>query len=51
MLLKRITLLLALLAPTLAARANRIFIPMDNTQKECLKAYGLCYWALSKQLE
>jgi hypothetical protein len=51
MLLKRLTLLLALLAPALAARANHIFIPMDNTQKECLKAYGLCYWALSKQIE
>jgi len=51
MLLKRIALFVALLAPPLAAQANRIFIPMDNTQKECLKAYGLCYWALSKQLE
>ncbi len=43
--------LLALLAPALTAQANHIFIPMDNTQKECLKAYGLCYWALSKQIE
>ncbi len=51
MLLKRLALLLALLAPTLAVRANHIFIPMDNTQKEHLKAYGLCYWALSKQIE
>ncbi len=51
MLLKRLALLLALLSPTLAARANHIFIPMDNTQKEHLKAYGLCYWALSKQIE
>lgn len=51
MLLKRLALLAALLAPTLGARANHIFIPMDNTQKECLKAYGLCYWALSKQIE
>jgi hypothetical protein len=51
MLLKRLALLAALLAPTLAARANHIFIPMDDTQKECLKAYGLCYWALSKQIE
>ncbi|QKG56321.1 asparagine synthetase B [Hymenobacter sp. BRD128] len=51
MLLKRLALLLALLAPALAARANHIFIPMDNTQKEHLKAYGLCYWALSKQIE
>ena len=51
MLLKRLLLALALLAPALAARANHIFIPMDNTQKEHLKAYGLCYWALSKQVE
>ncbi len=51
MFLKRFALLLVLLAPALAARANHIFIPMDNTQKEHLKAYGLCYWALSKQIE
>ena len=51
MLLRRLLLALALLAPALAARANHIFIPMDDTQKECLKAYGLCYWALSKQIE
>jgi hypothetical protein len=51
MLLKRLALLAALLAPALGASANHIFIPMDNTQKEHLKAYGLCYWALSKQIE
>jgi hypothetical protein len=51
MFLKRLALLLGLLAPTLPAFANHIFIPMDNSQKECLKAYGLCYWALSKQIE
>lgn len=34
-----------------AARANHIFIPMDNTQKEHLKAYGLAYWVLSKETE
>jgi hypothetical protein len=52
---KRLSFLLVLLAgwlaPTLSAYANHIFIPMDNTQKESLKAYGLCYWALSKQIE
>jgi hypothetical protein len=51
MFLKRLALLLGLLAPTLPAFANHIFIPMDNSQKEHLKAYGLCYWALSKQIE
>jgi hypothetical protein len=52
---KRLSFLLVMLAgwlaPTLSAYANHIFIPMDNTQKESLKAYGLCYWALSKQIE
>jgi hypothetical protein len=51
MFLKRLALLLLVLAPTLPAFANHIFIPMDNSQKEHLKAYGLCYWALSKQIE
>jgi hypothetical protein len=51
MLFKRLLLALLVLAPTLPAFANHIFIPMDNTQKEHLKAYGLCYWALSKQIE
>ncbi|NML64440.1 asparagine synthetase B [Hymenobacter sp. RP-2-7] len=51
MLLKRLLLALVLLAPALGARANHLFIPMDETQKEHLKAYGLCYWALSKQIE
>ncbi|RZK32498.1 MAG: asparagine synthetase B, partial [Hymenobacter sp.] len=51
MFLKCLALLVVLLAPALAAHANHIFIPMDNTQKEHLKAYGLCYWALSKQIE
>jgi len=51
MLFKRVALLLGLLWPARLVLANHIFIPMDNTQKECLKAYGLCYWALSKQIE
>ncbi|MFD2785486.1 asparagine synthetase B [Hymenobacter rubripertinctus] len=37
------------LAP--AAWANHILIPMDNTQKEHLKAYGAAYWLLGKQVE
>ncbi|AHJ97985.1 hypothetical protein [Hymenobacter swuensis] len=35
----------------LAGWANHIFIPMDNTQKEHLKAYGAAYWLLGKQVE
>ncbi|MBO3270797.1 asparagine synthetase B [Hymenobacter defluvii] len=46
-------LLLAVLwvgAPV-AAWANHILIPMDEAQKEHLKAYGIAYWLLGKQVE
>ena len=49
MLLKRL-LLFMLLALPLAARANHVFIPMDNTQKECLKAYGVAFWLLQREV-
>jgi hypothetical protein len=50
-LLARLTLLLTLLAAPLAsAWANHIFIPMDNTQKEHLKAYGLAFWLLQREV-
>ncbi|MBG8554056.1 asparagine synthetase B [Hymenobacter guriensis] len=42
-------LLLTLLP--LAARANRVLIPMDQTQKEHLKAYGIAFWLLTRQVE
>ena len=42
-----LTLLLTL--PALAARANHVFIPMDNTQKEHLKAYGVAFWLLQRE--
>ncbi|OWP62101.1 asparagine synthetase B [Hymenobacter amundsenii] len=39
------------LAWPLATRANHLLIPMDKTQKEHLKAYGVAYWLLGKQVE
>ncbi len=33
------------------ALANFLFIPMDDTQKNHLKAYGITYWVLQKQAE
>ena len=33
------------------ARANTLLIPMDEEQKNHLKAYGLAYWALTKEVE
>ncbi|WP_373281632.1 asparagine synthetase B [Hymenobacter lutimineralis] len=35
----------------LAARANHVLIPMDQVQKEHLKAYGIAFWLLTKQVE
>ena len=50
-LLARLALLLALLvAPLASAWANHIFIPMDNTQKEHLKAYGIAFWLLQREV-
>ena len=31
--------------------ATRIFIPMDKTQKNHLKAYGIAYWCLQREVE
>ncbi|MEQ9438535.1 MAG: asparagine synthetase B [Cyclobacteriaceae bacterium] len=46
--MKRVLLLL-LLCPFLAS-ANKLYIPMDGTQSNHLKAYGLTYWILQKQI-
>ncbi|MBC6989801.1 MULTISPECIES: asparagine synthetase B [Hymenobacter] len=52
---KRLLLFLLLLAACFgapaAAFANHVLIPMDETQKESLKAYGIAYWLLGKQVE
>ena len=40
-----LVLLLTLIAP---AFANRILIPMDESQKNHLKAYGIAYWVLKQ---
>ena len=54
MLFKRLLLCVLLtgaaLAAPLTARANHVFIPMDNTQKECLKAYGVAFWLLQREV-
>ncbi|HEX8659433.1 MAG TPA: asparagine synthetase B, partial [Hymenobacter sp.] len=54
MVFQRLLLFIALAAAgvvaPLAARANHVFIPMDNTQKECLKAYGVAFWLLQREV-
>lgn len=49
MLKARLTLFLLLL--TAVCRAASILIPMDEDQKNHLKAYGITYWALKNGLE
>ncbi len=34
-----------------ASKASFIFIPMDNSQKNHLKAYGIAYWILQNETE
>ncbi len=47
---KQLILTLLLTLPALVARANHVFIPMDNTQKEHLKAYGVAFWLLQREV-
>jgi len=37
-----------LLFITISARAASILIPMDDTQKDHLKSYGVAFWVLKK---
>lgn len=47
---KLLTLVL-LLACTTIARASTILIPMDDTQTDHLKAYGITFWVLNNNIE
>ncbi len=44
-------LLFALLLPAAAGAQQKILIPMDLTQTDHLKAYGIAYWALTKGID
>ncbi|HEY8934745.1 MAG TPA: asparagine synthetase B [Cyclobacteriaceae bacterium] len=47
----RSVILFALLLICGVARANSILIPMDETQTNHLKAYGIAYWILKAEIE
>jgi len=47
---KYITLFLFLIMASIA-QASFLLLPMDNTQKNHLKAYGIAYWCLKNQVE
>lgn len=46
---KHLLLLLILVATALPSRAAQILIPMDDTQTNHLKAYGVAYWVLQER--
>ncbi|HEX5003585.1 MAG TPA: asparagine synthetase B [Bacteroidia bacterium] len=47
--IKRILLFLITMAAVFRLQASQLLIPMDETQKNHLKAYGIAYWELSVQ--
>jgi hypothetical protein len=50
--MRKLTLILALFAAFVSnARAERLLIPMDESQANHLKSYGLAYWVLTKGVE
>jgi hypothetical protein len=49
--MKRILFILFLAILTSRSFAAYILIPMDNTQKNHLKAYGIAYWILQHQVD
>ncbi|MGE5382904.1 MAG: asparagine synthetase B [Omnitrophica WOR_2 bacterium] len=49
--MKKVLFTLCLLLLILNLKAAYILVPMDRTQKNHLKAYGLTYWVLQHQVE
>ncbi|MEH0155208.1 asparagine synthetase B [Limibacter armeniacum] len=49
--MKQLSLLLFMLLCWLQLQATYILVPMDNTQTNHLKAYGVAYWVLEKGVE
>ena len=47
----RYVLLLACLWGALGVRASQLLIPMDDSQSNHLKAYGLAFWLLEQEVE
>lgn len=48
---RRILCLMLFLAPWLSTRAQDILIPMDESQSDHLKAYGVTFWALERSID
>lgn len=48
--MKRLFLFIAICIGTLSSKADYILVPMDHSQSNHLKAYGLAYWILEHQI-
>jgi len=48
---KKQILILLFIAVSWSLRASWLLIPMDETQKNHLKAYGIAYWTLARDVE
>ncbi|NND77962.1 MAG: asparagine synthetase B [Flavobacteriales bacterium] len=44
-------LLIIMLAMATSSYASKLFIPMDDSQKDHLKAYGIAFWVLQNDIE
>lgn len=49
--MKKIIIYLLLISTGFSARADYLLVPMDYTQSEHLKAYGIAFWVLTAQVE
>lgn len=49
--MKKLTLLIITLSCFLSVHSTNLLIPMDKSQKNHLKAYGIIYWVLQNELE
>src|SRR3954466_10189933 len=49
--MRKLFLIVILFISCVRLHASYILIPMDDSQKNHLKAYGLAYWALKGELE
>lgn len=49
--MKKYLITLLFLLTILTSQAAYLLIPMDNTQKNHLKAYGVAYWILEREVE
>ena len=48
---RKLLLVLAFICLSITAQASTILIPMDESQTDHLKAYGITYWVLNNEIE